>query len=583
MSCRFEIKDDFYLDGEKVKIISGSIHYFRIVPEYWRDRLEKLKMLGCNTVETYIPWNFHEKEKGVFDFSGDRDVAGFIKIAQELGLWVILRPSPYICAEWEFGGLPWWLLKEEGMRLRCNYAPFLKHVREYYEKLFAVIAPLQITEGGPVIMMQVENEYGSYGNDRKYTEYLRDLMTEFGCRVPLVTSDGPTEDMLSCGQISGVCQTANFGSKGRQQLTVLKKKVGDAQPLMCMEFWVGWFDSWGIPEHMGGDTPQHAKDLNEILEMGHVNIYMFIGGTNFGFFNGSNYYEKLTPDVTSYDYDALLTEDGQITPKYEAFREVISKYAQIPAVELSTDIKRMGYGVLKAERSTGLFPNLNNLAVPVNSLSPQSMEKLGQGYGYILYENNLEHTGDIRVIRLLDANDRASIFVDEKPVATLYDRDLLEEHVFTEAVPGGGKLSVLVENMGRVNYGYKMEKQRKGIDGNVLVNGHQLYYWKQYCLPMEDLSGLDFEKPLEKGMPGFYEFTFEVQEPGDTFLDFSGWGKGCVLVNGINIGRFWEIGPQKRLYIPAPLLKKGKNTILIFETEGKACGEIKLVEEPLLG
>lgn len=583
MSCRFEIKDDFYLDGEKVKIVSGSIHYFRIVPEYWRDRLEKLKMLGCNTVETYIPWNFHEKEKGVFDFSGDRDVAGFIRLAQELGLWVILRPSPYICAEWEFGGLPWWLLKEDGMRLRCNYEPFLKHVREYYERLFTVIAPLQITEGGPVIMMQVENEYGSYGNDRRYTEYLRELMIECGCSVPLVTSDGFMEDMLNCGEVGGVHQTVNFGSKGRLQLNVLKKKVGENHPLMCMEFWVGWFDSWGASGHMGGDTEQHARDLDEILDMGHVNIYMFIGGTNFGFTNGANYYEELTPDVTSYDYDALLTEDGQITPKYEAFREVISRYVRIPEVKLTADIKRKGYGTLKAERSTGLFPNLTNLTVPVDSLSPQSMEKLGQGYGYILYENDLAYTGDIGVIRLVEANDRASIFVDEKPVATLYDRELLDQHVFEKPVPKGKKLSVLMENMGRVNYGYKMEKQRKGIDGNVVVNGHQLYYWKQYCLPLEDLSGLDFEKPLEEGAPGFYEFSFEAQELGDTFLDFTGWGKGCVMVNGFNIGRFWEIGPQKRLYIPAPLLKEGKNTILIFETEGKASGEIRLVDEPLLG
>lgn len=583
MSSRFEIKDDFYLNGEKIQIISGSIHYFRIVPEYWRDRLEKLKMLGCNTVETYIAWNFHEKEKGVFDFSGERDIAGFIKIAQELGLWVILRPSPYICAEWEFGGLPWWLLKEDGMQLRCNYAPFLGHVREYYERLFQIIAPLQITEGGPVIMMQVENEYGSYGNDKEYLKYLRDLMIEFGCRVPLVTSDGPSKDMLNCGQVDGVCQTVNFGSKGKQQLTVLKNKVVEDQPLMCMEFWVGWFDSWGAPEHMGGDTQQHARDLEEILDMGHVNIYMFIGGTNFGFTNGSNYYQKLTPDVTSYDYDALLTEDGQITPKYEAFKEVISRYTQIPEVKLSMDIRRKGYGTLKAERSTGLFPNLTNLTAAVNGLSPQSMEKLGQGYGYILYENSLENTGDMAAVRLLGANDRASIFVDEKPVLTLYDKELLEEYVFEKPVPKGEKLSVLVENMGRVNYGYQMEKQRKGIDGNVLVNGHQLYYWKQYCLPMEDLSGLDFGKPLAEGTPGFYEFTFETGEPGDTFLDFTGWGKGCVLVNGFNIGRFWEIGPQKRLYIPAPLLKKGKNTILIFETEGKASGEISLVDEPLLG
>lgn len=582
MSDRFEITDDFYLNGEKIRIISGGVHYFRIVPEYWRDRLEKLKALGCNTVETYIPWNLHEKKKGVFDFSGMLDVARFVKLAQELGLWVILRPSPYICAEWEFGGLPWWLLKEDGMKLRCMYEPYLKHVREYYEKLFEVIAPLQITNGGPVIFMQVENEYGYYGDDSAYLEYMKQLMIDCGCTVPLVTSDGPWGDAFDCGRIEGVLQTGNFGSKGKQQFGIMRRKIGN-RPLMCMEFWVGWFDNWGVECHQTGDLAEHVKDLDEILSEGHVNIYMFIGGTNFGFTNGSNYYDVLTPDVTSYDYDALLTEDGQITPKYEAFKEVIAKYARIPEVKLSTDIRRRAYGQLKAGRSAGLFENLDNLAAPVESVTPQSMERLGQGYGYILYESELKYEGDIEKLRLYDANDRANIFMDEKPLVTLYDRELLEEHTFETPVPRGEKLSILAENMGRVNFGPALEKQRKGIDRCVTINGHQHFYWKQYCLPMEDLSGLDFSKAPKEGTPGFYEFTFEAEEPGDTFLDFTGWGKGCVLLNGFNLGRFWEIGPQKRLYIPAPLLKKGSNTILIFETEGKAPGTITLCDEPDLG
>lgn len=582
METTFEIKDDFYLNGEKIKIISGGVHYFRIVPEYWKDRLEKLKALGCNTVETYIPWNLHEKEKGKFDFSGMLDIERFVRTAQELGLWVILRPSPYICAEWEFGGLPWWLLQEDGMRLRCMYEPYLKHVSEYYHKLFEVIAPLQVTQGGPVIFMQVENEYGYYGDDGGYLEYMKNLMIDCGCSVPLVTSDGPWGDAFSCGRLEGVLQTGNFGSKGHQQFEVIRQKIGD-KPLMCMEFWVGWFDNWGVECHQTGDLAEHVKDLDEILSEGHVNIYMFIGGTNFGFTNGSNYYDVLTPDVTSYDYDALLTEDGQITPKYEAFRKVIAKYADIPDVELSTRIERRAYGELKVRRSTGLFENLENISRCVESVTPQSMEKLGQGYGYTLYESALVREGDIEKIRLYGANDRANIFMDEKPVLTLYDRELLEEHGFEPALPKGEKLSILVENMGRVNFGPALEQQRKGIDRCVTLNGHQHYYWKQYCLAMEDLSGLDFSRPHAAHTPGFYEFTFEAEELGDTFLDFAGWGKGCVLVNGFNIGRFWEIGPQKRLYIPAPLLKEGENTILIFETEGKAAGSIVLCDEPDLG
>lgn len=579
---KFEVRDDFYVNGEKIKIISGGVHYFRILPEYWEDRLIKLKKLGCNTVETYIPWNLHEKRKGEYDFTGILDIAEFVRIAQKLGLWVILRPSPYICAEWEFGGLPWWLLKEDGMKLRCMYEPYLKHVSDYYHKLFEVIRPLQITEGGPVIFMQVENEYGYYGDDTAYLEYMKNLMIDCGCTVPLVTSDGPWGDAFDCGRLEGALQTGNFGSKGKAQFAVMREKIGD-KPLMCMEFWVGWFDNWGVECHQTGDLAEHVKDLDEILSEGHVNIYMFIGGTNFGFMNGSNYYDVLTPDVTSYDYDALLTEDGQITPKYTAFQEVISKYAEIPECEPLKEIPRKAYGKLDVVRSADLFENLNQISVEKKSVYPVSMEKLDQGYGYILYESALTREKEVEKIRLYGANDRANIFLNEKPAAVLYDRELLDEISFEEPIRDCQKLDILVENMGRVNFGPALEVQRKGIDRCVTVNGHQHFNWSMYNLPMEDLSGLDYTKPARKGLPGFYEFRFHVEEKGDTFLDFAGWGKGFVLINGFQLGRFWEIGPQKRLYVPAPLLKEGENTILIFETEGKNPGFIQLCDEPDLG
>ena len=578
----FEIKDTFYLNGEPFQIISGAIHYFRIVPEYWKDRLEKLKAIGCNTVETYIPWNMHEPQKGHFHFDGMLDIEKFIQTAQDLGLYVILRPSPYICAEWEFGGLPAWLLAEDGMKLRVNYEPFLRHVYEYYDVLLKKIAAYQINFGGPVILMQIENEYGYYANDKDYLQLLKNKMTESGVVVPLVTSDGPFEANLKGGRLTGVLPTGNFGSKTEERFDELKKFTNGG-PLMCTEFWVGWFDHWGNGGHMRGDLEQSVKDLDKMLELGHVNIYMFEGGTNFGFMNGSNYYDELTPDVTSYDYDAVLTEDGQITEKYNRYKEVIQKYREIPEVHFSTKITRKAYGTLHVQDKVSLFSVINDLSTPVSNSFPQSMEQLGQNYGYILYHSTLHTENRIDKIRLWEANDRANIFINKKPVKILYDCELLEEQDLNIAFEQNSDFDILVENMGRVNFGPRMEHQRKGIAQCVQLDGHMHNHWLQYTLPLDNIEKVDFTKEYEKGLPGFYRFTLTVNEPADTFLAFDGWGKGCIFVNGFHIGRFWEIGPQKRLYIPAPLLKNGQNEIIVFETDGKSCDTITLMDEPDVG
>lgn len=578
----FEIKDTFYLDGKPVKIISGAFHYFRTVPQYWRDRLEKLKAMGCNTVETYIPWNMHEPNKGEFHFDGLLDIERFIGLAQELGLYVIIRPSPYICAEWEFGGLPAWLLREDGMKLRINYPPFLRHVEEYYKVLLPKLTPWQCTNDGPVILMQVENEYGYYANDTTYLEAVRKLMIEGGVTVPLVTSDGPFLESLNAGKLSGALPTGNFGSRTEERFEVLRRYT-EGGPLMCTEFWVGWFDHWGNGGHMKGNLEESVKDLDKMLELGHVNIYMFEGGTNFGFMNGSNYYDELTPDVTSYDYDGVLTEDGQLTEKYRRYREVIGKYTQLPEVEFTTPIIRKDYGTLKVEQKVSLNAALDQLSEPVVSIYPQSMERLGQNYGYTLYRTRLHTEENLERIRLWGANDRAVIHVDDEPVLTLYDRELLEERKLGLPVRRGAVMDILMENMGRVNFGPLMERQRKGIDQCVQINGHMHNHWEQYTLPLDNIQKVDFSGEYKEHTPAFYRFTFQAEELGDTFLDFEGWGKGVVFVNGFHIGRFWEIGPQKRLYIPAPILKVGENEIILFETDGKTADTIRLKGEPDVG
>jgi beta-galactosidase len=579
---RVEIKDNQILvNGEKFRLISGSIHYFRVVPEYWRDRLEKLVNMGCNTVETYIPWNMHEPKKGEFHFEGICDVERFIDMAQELGLYVVLRPSPYICAEWEFGGFPAWLLAEDGMKLRCAYEPYQRAVEDYFKVLIPMLAKHQIDQGGPVIMMQVENEYGYYGNDHTYMEWMANLMKELGVTVPLFTSDGPYDEAFRCGKIPGLLHGGNFGSRAEERFDFIRKY--EDGPISCMEFWLGWFDHWGCGGHHRTSKEQNVKDLAYMLDNGHVNIYMFHGGTNFGFMNGSNYYDELTPDVTSYDYDAVLTEDGQITEKYKAFREEIGKRRQIPEVNFSTKILRKAYGELKSDKEISLWEALPQFGTPIRSVRPQSMEKLGQAYGYILYRTRIPESEELGKIRLMDANDRAKIYLGQKEVATLYDTELKGLHkVEPKASAPDMRLDILMENMGRVNFGPFMEKQRKGIDGPVLVNSHQVFDFEMIPLPLDNMDKLLYGEKVQEG-PGFYHFTFDVEETGDTFINMTGWGKGCVFINGFSLGRFWEIGPQVSLYLPGPLLNKGKNEIVVFETEGKAPGTIRLEDVPNLG
>lgn len=574
-----EIRDNFYLNGEPFKIISGAFHYFRTVPEYWQDRIEKLVNMGCNTVETYIPWNFHEPEKGNFRFDGMHDIERFIHLAEKMGLYIIIRPSPYICSEWEFGGLPAWLLRDRNMRLRCSYEPYLNAVKEYYSVLIPKLVPHQCDRGGGVILVQLENEYGYYGNDTAYLEFLRDTLRELGVTVPFVTSDGPwSEPKFKSGMLNGALPTGNFGSGAEWQFGQMRKYIGENKPLMCMEFWNGWFDAWG-EEHHTTSPEKAASELDELLKRGSVNFYMFEGGTNFGFMSGRNGGSK-TGDVTSYDYDAPLTEDGQITEKYRLFKEVIAKYTDIHEIPLTTEIRRRAYGRISCTGKTDLFSVLDKISVPVKSSYPLTMEDIGQDYGYILYRTKIRDIETVSEIRLEGAADRVQCYHNGEFVYTAFAENMWEKFE-PQQKRTSGIIDLLCENTGRENFGTGLENQRKGISGGVKINDHRHFGFENYPLPLDErqIAALDFGIGYIENTPAFYRFELDIDEPCDTFLDTDGFGKGCAFVNGFNIGRFWEIGPQKRLYIPAPLLQIGKNTIVIFETEGKAADSIFLAGE----
>ena len=580
---KFEIKEAFYLNEEPFKIISGAIHYFRVVPEYWRDRLEKLRLMGCNTVETYVAWNMHEPNEGEFHFEAGLDLRKFIQTAQEVGLYVILRPAPYICAEWEFGGLPYWLLHDPNLKLRFDYQPFMEKIHRYFDQLFAQVIDLQVTNNGPIILMQVENEYGGYANDKNYMRKMAQMMIDQGVNVPLVTSDGPWGDMLENGSIPELAlPTINCGSKVKEHFKRLRAFHGEKRPLMVMEFWIGWFDAWGDEAHHTTSVAEATNELSDILDEGSVNIYMFHGGTNFGFTSGANYYEKLMPDVTSYDYDALLTEWGDTTPKYEAFKEVIRRHTAIPEFPLTTVIQKKRYGKQTVRQRVSLFETLDTISQKIHSNYPLSMEALNQGRGYIYYRSQIGPARPIDDFRLISAMDRAHIYINNQLKTIQYDLEIGQKESFVLEMPEN-ELGILIENMGRVNYSVKMNHQHKGIKDGVLINGAFQSEWEMYALPMDNLEHIDFTKSYHVGQPSFSRFVIDIEETGDTFIDLAGWGKGFVTVNGFNIGRFWEKGPQKRMYIPAPILKIGSNEIIVFESDGQVTDTVTLTDIPDLG
>lgn len=582
----FEIRDAFYLNGQPFKILSGAIHYFRIDPDDWYHSLFNLKALGFNTVETYVPWNAHEPHKGQFDFSGRLDIERFIQTAQSLGLYMIVRPSPFICAEWEFGGLPAWLL-EENMRIRSSDPAFIKTVSQYYDRLLGILTRYQVDQGGPILMMQVENEYGSYGEDKTYLRAVRDLMKEKGVTCPLFTSDGPWRATLRAGTLieDDVFVTGNFGSKASYNFAQMQEffdKYGKKWPLMCMEFWDGWFTRWKEPV-IHRDPEELAEAVHEVLELGSINLYMFHGGTNFGFMNGCSARGTLDlPQVTSYDYGALLNEQGNPTEKYYAVQKMMATYYPQYPQEEPLIKECLPARTLSLTAKTSLFANVHNIAQVETSLYPKRMEELGQHTGYLLYETDVEMDAPEERLRIIDGRDRAQVYVNDRHLATQYQTEIGKDLLIAGDEKESVNLKILLENMGRVNYGHKLlaDSQRKGIRTGVCVDLHFHLQWKQYSLELQDLSRLDFSKEWQENAPAFYRFDFRLDCVYDTYIDMMGYGKGAVFVNGHNLGRFWEVGPTTSLYVPHGFLKEGDNTIIVFETEGRYQETLQLVQQP---
>ncbi|MET3938889.1 beta-galactosidase [Paenibacillus sp. PvP094] len=575
----------FMYDNKPVQICSGAIHYFRVVPEYWEDRLLKLKACGLNTVETYVPWNFHEPQPGQYRFEGMADLEGFIQIAADVGLYVIVRPSPYICAEWEFGGLPSWLLADDAIRLRCNDEQFLANVDRYYDVLLPKLHPFLSTQGGPIIAMQIENEYGSFGNDASYLKYLRDGMVRRGIDVLLFTSDGPTDHMLQAGSVPGHLATVNFGSGTQGAFDKLRTYQAE-EPLMCMEYWNGWFDHWGESHHTR-DAEDVAGVFEELLREGaSVNFYMFHGGTNFGFYNGANCQQKnqYEPTITSYDYDSLLSESGEPTAKFHAVRNLIARYSGRDMGELVLPESKgtFAYGRVELTEQAELLRQVDQISIPVQRTNPEPMEKLGQDYGFILYQTRISGPRERQELVVQEVHDRALVFVDGQFQGVL-ERGNDALSVSFEVPVEGADITILVENMGRINYGPYL-RDPKGITEGVRHGFQFLFDWTIHCLPLTELSGLQFgERSTDMEGPAFYRGNFQVNEAQDTFLRLDHWTKGVVYVNGFNLGRYWDKGPQKTLYVPAPLLRQGVNEIIVFELHKTTDQAVTFVNKADLG
>lgn len=568
---------DFLFDGKPYQIISGEMHYPRIPRADWRDRFKKARAMGLNTITTYVFWNVHEPTPGVFDFSGQNDVAEYLREAQQEGLHVILRPGPYVCAEWELGGYPSWLLKEQTMKLRSDDPKFLEAVNTWFARLGREIRPLLLRNGGPIIAVQVENEYGSFGDDHGYMEAIKSSLVRNGMDAEvLYTADGAEE--LPKGALPEIPAVVNFGSGDAKDSFATLERLRPDGPRMSGEYWAGWFDHWG-GKHFESNGQSEKTELEWMLRQGFsVNIYMFDGGTNFGWMNGANSNGKdYKPDTTSYDYDAPLDEQGAPRQKFFEFRSVIAEATHRTLPDVPKTPAARHFSIETARESASLWSLLRD---PVASSTPLSMEDIGQSYGYILYQAELR-PGDGGDLELQGLHDYAEIYLNRKLLGTL-DRRLGLFHLSLPATAAPSTLDILVENSGRVNYTAVIQGERKGLTGSVTLSGKPLGSWKIYSLPMDNLAAIHFASGPCEG-PCFYRTEMTVTSLADTYLETRGAEKGEVWINGHTLGRFWNIGPQYTLFTPASWLKNGRNDIVFFDLDGKRSDEMESVDKPVFG
>ena len=585
-------KGTFLLNGKPFVVKAAELHYPRIPKAYWEHRIQLCKELGMNTICLYVFWNAHEPQPGVYDFTGQNDLAEFCRLCQQNGLYVILRPGPYVCAEWEMGGLPWWLLKKKDIRLREDDPYFLERVALFEEQVARQVAGLTIQHGGPIIMVQVENEYGSYGTNKAYVSQVRDIVRRHFGDVTLFQCDWASN--FTQNGLDDLLWTMNFGTGANidQQFERLRQLRPDS-PLMCSEFWSGWFDKWGA-NHETRPAADMIAGIDEMLSKGiSFSLYMTHGGTNWGHWAGANS-PGFAPDVTSYDYDAPISESGQTTPKYWELRKTLARYmygerqAKVPAALPVTAVP--------AFRFTEVAPLFDNLPAARQSRDIHCMEDYDQGYGSILYRTTLPALAKNAVLTVSEAHDYAQVFLDGRFVGKL-DRRNNEKQLVLPACRKGARLDILVEAMGRVNFGRAI-KDYKGITDKVELtvdtDGYpfvcNLKNWEVFNLhdTYEAYRDLHFQPLPEtapdggRHVPGVYRATFQVKRPADTFLNFETWGKGLVYVNGHALGRIWEIGPQQTLYVPGCWLKKGANELLVFDIIGPKDTRSEGLRQPLL-